>query len=381
MRINMSEQQAYLNFLRYALQNNKKPLPVQLKTMNWQGLFHFSKIHSIVGVIFNAIEQLSKDAPHPDKDTLFKWLMMYQRIKQLNMQINKDSVKLSQQLLKDGYPSCILKGQGNNTMYPNPLARMPGDIDIWVKGNEGDILNYTRSFDNKAIANYHHVQLQMPNISTPVEIHFTPSFCGNLFYNWRMKKYFNKHANLQFTNKVQLPYGVGEIAIPTPTFNRIFQLSHTMHHFFFEGIGLRQIVDYYYLLQQPITDTEKQQELKVLKYLGMYKFARAMAYVQQYVLGLDAKYMSVKPCEKTGKLFLLEILQAGNMGFYDERYHFKGKSRLGQYCLEVFRNLHYAWYFPAEALFGRPVFRIWHQFEKLRIEQEAKKRKQLNNKN
>ena len=32
----------------------------------------------------------------------------------------------------------------------------------------------------------------------------------------------------------------------TASFNVIYQLCHLYHHFFDEGIGLRQIIDYYY---------------------------------------------------------------------------------------------------------------------------------------
>lgn len=371
--MSMKEQQTYVSFLRYSLERETAQLPAGLDKMNWQGLFDFSQRHCVLGVVFEAIARLDKSVPHPHTALLMKWFSFCEHVKKTNMRINAEAVALSKRFSKDGFRSCILKGQGNTTMYPNPLARMPGDIDVWVEGKEADILNYARQYDAKAIANYHHVQLEIKGVSTVVEIHFTPSFCGNLFYNARMRKYFATHAEQQFEHKVALPDGVGEISIPTPGFNRIFQLSHTMHHFFFEGIGLRQIVDYYYLLKIDLSDEEKEEEVKVLKYLGMYKFATAMMYVQHEVLGLDTKYMSVQPDEKLGKLFLKEILQAGNFGFYDERYHFTGKSRVGQYLLEVFRNLHYAWYYPGEAIFGRPIFRIWHQFKKRSIENEAER--------
>ena len=40
----------------------------------------------------------------------------------------------------------------------------------------------------------------------------------------------------------------GEIAIPTVEFNLIFQLTHIYAHLMNEGIGLRQLLDYYYVL-------------------------------------------------------------------------------------------------------------------------------------
>ena len=51
----------------------------------------------------------------------------------------------------------------------------------------------------------------------------------------------------QFSHRVMLGEQ-GEIAIPTMEFNLIFQLTHIYAHLMNEGIGLRQLLDYYYVL-------------------------------------------------------------------------------------------------------------------------------------
>ena len=60
-----------------------------------------------------------------------------------------------------------------------------------------------------------------------------------------------------------------------------------MHHFFFEGIGLRQMIDYYYLLRRGFTEEERKETVRVLKYTNMERFARAVMYVMHDVLGLS----------------------------------------------------------------------------------------------
>ena len=47
---------------------------------------------------------------------------------------------------------------------------------------------------------------------------------------------------------MSLPDDAGEIAVPTTAFNTIYQLCHLYHHFFDEGIGMRQIIDYYFVV-------------------------------------------------------------------------------------------------------------------------------------
>ncbi len=58
-------------------------------------------------------------------------------------------------------------------------------------------------------------------------------------------EYGSKQSLLQYSNVVSLPDGIGDIAIPTTAFNVIYQLTHLYHHFFDEGIGMRQIIDYF----------------------------------------------------------------------------------------------------------------------------------------
>ena len=68
---------------------------------------------------------------------------------------------------------------------------------------------------------------------------------NNPIYNARLQKWFKRNADLQCSNVVSLPDGIGEIAIPTTAFNVVYQLTHLYHHFFDEGIGMRQIIDYF----------------------------------------------------------------------------------------------------------------------------------------
>ena len=46
------------------------------------------------------------------------------------------AIHVSEWFRKKGFRTCILKGQGNAMMYPNPCSRTPGDFDIWVEGGD-----------------------------------------------------------------------------------------------------------------------------------------------------------------------------------------------------------------------------------------------------
>ena len=83
-----------------------------------------------------------------------------------------------------------------------------------------------------------------------------------------------------------LPDGIGEIAIPTMAFIVVYLLTHLCHHFFDEGIGMRQIIDYYYVVTNDELLVIKDTLQRELKHLGLWKFAGAVMYVLHEALGL-----------------------------------------------------------------------------------------------
>ena len=134
-----------------------------------------------------------------------------------------------------------------------------------------------------------------------------------------------------------------------------------MHHFFDEGIGLRQFIDYYYLLQNRI-EFGNEILVKTLCHLNLYKFAGAVMYVEHEVLGLEDKYLIVPVDERRGKTLLAEIVKGGNFG---RSSGLTQNSTSKKYFLKTWRNMHFIREYPAEAL-CEPVFRTWHFFWRLK---------------
>ena len=181
------------------------------------------------------------------RDLLMTWMGAAQQIRRQNMKVNAVASKLFSMLREDGMRCCILKGQGNALMYPNPYSRTPGDIDVWVNASRENITEYAKThFEIGDDIRFHHLETSFDGV--PVELHFFPCIMNNPIYNARLQKWFRRNADLQCSNVVSLPDGAGDIAIPTTAFNVVYQLTHLYHHFFDEGIGMRQIIDYYYVV-------------------------------------------------------------------------------------------------------------------------------------
>ena len=131
-------------------------------------------------------------------------------------------------------------------IYPNPNSRTPGDIDIWVEGGDKRGISFVRSISPHEKACYHHIEFSSYK-GVEVEVHYRPSFLLCFWNNRKLQKYYERVKEEQFSHRVMLGEQ-GEIAIPTMEFNLIFQLTHIFSHLMNEGIGLRQLVDYYYVL-------------------------------------------------------------------------------------------------------------------------------------
>ena len=367
----MIKTSAIFLFLNYCL-GKKVDMSMVVAKIDWRQLYTFASRQALLGFCFDGIERLTKEFSEELKqnpmgrDLLMTWMGAAQQIRRQNMKVNAVAGKLYSKFREDGLRCCILKGQGNALMYPNPYSRTPGDIDVWVNASREEITDYAkRHFNLEDDIRFHHLETTMDGV--PVELHFFPGIMNNPIYNARLQKWFKRNTDLQCSNVVSLPDGIGEIAIPTTAFNVVYQLTHLYHHFFDEGIGMRQIIDYYFVASMLNINYEMLTWLqKDLKHLGLWKFAGAVMYVLHEALGLSEEKMIARMDEKRGKLLLAEILNGGNFGQHFTKYgHFTQQGMAKKYFLKIWRNMHFVRYYPAEAL-SEPIFRTWHFFWRIK---------------
>lgn len=366
----MAQSSGIFLFLRYSL-GDKVDMSMVVANMDWRQLYTFASKQAILGICFDGIERLGEEYPEElkknpiERDLLMTWMTKAQQIRRQNVKVNGVAAKLYSKFREDGLRCCILKGQGNALMYLNAYSRNPGDIDVWVNASREQITEYAKKhFELGDDIRYQHIETSVDGV--PVELHFFPCTMNNPIYNARLQKWFKRNVDLQCSNVVSLPDGIGEIAIPTTAFNVIYQLTHLYHHFFDEGIGMRQIIDYYYVVNNDellvIRDTFQRE----LKYLGLWKFVGAVMYVLHEALGLSEEKMIAPMDEKRGKLLLTEILNGGNFGQHFTKYGgFTHQSMGKKYFLKIWRNMHFVRFYSAEAL-CEPIFRTWHFFWRLK---------------
>ena len=241
----LKQQKIFFDFLRFCI-GSAKEIPGSLKEVDWKELYAIAKKQCLVGVLFDGIKKLPAEYVGIEKELLLQWMAESQMLEKANVWLNDAAIQVSEWFRKKGFRTCILKGQGNALLYPNPYSRTPGDIDIWVEGGDKRVISFVRSISPHEKACYHHIEFPSYK-GVEVEVHYRPSFLLCFWHNRKLQKYYERVKEEQFSHRVMLGEQ-GEIAIPTVEFNLIFQLTHIYAHLMNEGIGLRQLVDYYYVL-------------------------------------------------------------------------------------------------------------------------------------
>lgn len=369
----LKQQKIFFDFLRFCI-GSAKDIPDSLKEADWQEIYAIAQKQALLGVLFYGILRLPKELA-PEQKLLMQWMVMAEMIRKQNIRLFQDSVKVCKNFENEGFANCILKGQGNALLYPDPYMRTPGDIDIYLSGGRRKIMKYVDQVCPNQVMRYHHVDF--PVMKTAIEVHFTPSYMFCPIHNRRMQKWFEEVMDEQCNHRVSLTDGYGEIHVPQVSFNVIYILSHLYRHIFTEGIGLRQLLDYYFVLVKwhtgltNLTDSNKSlpQMTQIntdldtlrheLKYLGLWKFAQAVTYVLHEVFGLSEDRMIAPTDEREGRFLFDEIMQGGNFGQYDDRMGSKvGESKIHRYFRMNLRNLRFVKHYPTEAL-SEPLFRTW----------------------
>lgn len=350
----------FLRLVKVAAGNCKK-LGVSPSQDEWQGMWQLACEQALGGWLYAAIEKLPAEE-RPPRPLLLEWFALTQRVKSANLKLNARAVETARYFRNNNFSSVVLKGQGVALLYPDALMRMPGDIDIWLQGGRKRISSFAKSLYPNERMTYHHVGFPMWK-DVEVEVHFTPSWMYSPLSNHRLQRFFHGRDLSGFTVEASLQGADGLIRIPSVGFNLVYLMVHIYRHLFIEGIGLRQLTDYYYLLQSPaVTEAEKKNAMFMFGTLKMRRFVSAVMYVMQSVFGLENEKLLMPPNMQLGEQLLGEILAGGNFGRYDK----KNASAVGESPISRFfrlqrRNLRFLFNYPSEVLWS-PFFRLWQYF-------------------
>lgn len=366
----MNTEELFFELLRISVGASKKSFTAVPTDEEWTRVYEMAKRQTLVGVCYAGVQSLP-DEQRPPRKLLRQWALKADKVAALNRYATAESKRLYDRLRSDGFQCMVLKGQGNRAYYPEEIRnyRVPGDIDIWVwptaeragQGGKGPIrtvIEYCRGVRPGRFIYYH--DMDWPVLQIPVEVHYRPTWLYSPLRNKRLQRWLkHQHEVRNFEG----------YCIPTVQFNAIFQLLHLYKHVFEEGIGFRQLMDYYFVLRSLHREATAEDMAAIQRCLtdfGLTGFAADVMYIMREAFAMPEDSLLCAPGRHSGQRLLAEIMQGGNFGKYDSRYKW---SEVTEESLE-YRGVLYAWTrikhnlqflksYPEEVLW-EPVFRMYH---------------------
>ena len=323
-----NNQQTFFELLRAGLWNKEARLS-QFGAINLKEICRIAEEQSVVGLVAAGLEHVT-DVKLPKEEVLLVVGQTLQ-LEQRNKAMNAFVAELIRRLKDAGINALLVKGQGIAQCYEKPLWRACGDVDLLLNADD-----------------YEKAKKLLVTLATAVETEYTHfKHVGMTIDGWVVELHGTLHSRLskrvdgqidaiqedtfKFGNVRSWDNGGVTVSLPAVDNDVIFVFTHILHHFFFEGIGLRQICDWCRLLWTYKSSLNHGLlESRVRKMGLMSEWKAFAAYAIEY-LGMPAETMPLLGEEAKWSRKAVRInafvLEVGNFG-HKQRRDFSGMSYL-----------------------------------------------------
>ena len=347
--------------------------------MEWRQLYALAEKQALIGVCFTGVQRLQKLGYDIPMDLYMKWLGMAAKIQQRNELMNRRCVEVQRMLAKEGMRMSILKGQGVARYYKlkdeslelraNSLGmlRQSGDIDVYVDGGMEKVLRWCR--ERYGDVEFDYINAHVPMFKdVEVELHWRVGSMTNLFKNRKLQRWLEREETKEMIlgGKADLKPSETSLTVPSLEFNAFYLMLHCYHHVFESGLGLRQLMDYYFLLMARNNLNLDLNINELFRKFGMERFVRAVMWIMQEVFWLERECLLCEPDEKEGRYILGEVMAGGNFGHHDERIRKVGRGKWFEVFAKIQHAMHLLRRYPSEAMW-MPVWMVYHFVWKKRI--------------
>lgn len=265
-----------------------------------------ARVQSVVGLVAAGLEHV-EDFKETQPDVL-EMVGQALLIEKRNIEVNTFIPKIVKRLKKDGIDALLVKGQGVAQCYHRPLWRASGDVDLLFDDD-----NYVKakkvllpiSYDiAKEDLKKKHLAFKIMGVN--VELHGKMSFALSRRVDMELDAVLNNCLKEGGVSTWRVDET--DVLIPNPDNHVVLIFTHFLHHFFIEGVGLRQVCDWCRILWRYREDLDLRLLEQRLQTMGLMSEWRVFA-----ALAVDALGMPVEA-----------------MPFYDPRYGAKGERALGR---------------------------------------------------
>ena len=333
-------------------------------TETWHKLYVMARQQALLGVLNVGVHRLPAHQLPPEH-ILSEWDALTSRIGERYERHERQTEELERILRRLGLRGCILKGTGLARLYPEPCRRHCGDIDLWVQAPRRALLDAFSAEYHVHDVIYQECKVDIFG-NSDVELHFHPTKLYNPFCNARLQRWLERNSPIPASSHSERSEGISPaIFYPSPEFNAVFCMAHMYRHYLSGGLGLRQMMDYYYVLKE-LPAERRGAAMQTLKRLGMGRFTAASMLALRYNFGLEDEYLLCKPDMKRGPRLIEDMIHMGNFGVLDPRNRAAaGETKLRRFFRRNRRTFSNLRLYPREVLWSplsRIVQYVWRFF-------------------
>jgi len=321
----------------------------QYNNIDHSAIMRMAEEQSIIGLVTAGLEIVSD--LKIQKEVLLQFVGSTLQIEKQNNAMNAFIADLIIKLRKEDVYAILVKGQGIAQCYEKPLWRSSGDVDLLLSES-----------------NYERAKEFLTPLATDVETEYTHfKHQGMTINGWEVELHGTQHSRLSkrvddgidaaqrelfYSGKVRTVEFKGsngskvQVFLPASDEDVIFVFTHILHHFFFEGIGLRQICDWCRLLWTYKDSLNHELLESRIRKMGLMSEWKAFAAFAVKWLGMPVEAMPLfedndnhnanldKKADKICKF----VLEVGNFG-HKQRRDYKGMSYLRRKFVSVLGRL------------------------------------------
>ena len=347
-----------LELLRGALWQQQCDVPVDAQ--EWEGIRQFASQQALDGIMPDALLFLSQGSM-PSRTMKMQMIAMQLQVVKANEHMNDVLLEFTAELARRNIPYALMKGQGVASLYPNPLHRVSGDIDLYVpKQYYKEVNNVIKVYGGKkCYENRHHIVHSLRGVVWELHhsVHYFQKDLRNVIFNRLMDEAMAEAP-------VFAPVGKGMVRGLPATMNVLLLLAHMMDHFYCEGVGLRQLCDYALLLDREYANIDMGRLERALEELSMTRTYRVIGALCVRHLGLPPDRLMIAPTVADNSLadaIMKDCLKGGNFGRSDHPGRSTVWKWLRYYVRFLWRLIKFRNLCPSEALWW-PLAKLYRLF-------------------
>ena len=307
----------------------------QLSHTEFEELMEMAGEQTVTGLVGDCL--IKNNIKLEREDALGLYAKM-KAIEKANARVNENLVSFVNFMERKGIDYIIVKGQVAGSFYPNPDARMSGDVDLYFVGDNyqkiKSLVEQRLGKQLSKLSDGKHVEFEVNGVI--FELHDKLSRLATRKHQAYWDQMID-NAILEGTYTVMI--NGKEINTLSATYNAMYIFVHLFYHMTASGVGLRQLCDWAMIIaQSAFQDSSSKFQVKndnvnanpnkksslnredlggSLKELGYFKAYKAMgAFLVEY-LGLPEEQFPFVLTEKDRKwveTIKKNILKRGNFG-------------------------------------------------------------------